>query len=46
MLKTQRRIDLMTQFCNRLSELDDQRLAERVRRLEEDVARLRRGERP
>lgn len=40
LIKTDRRIDLMTQFCNRLSEYDDLRLDDRLKALEAKVDRL------
>lgn len=40
LIKTDRRIDLMAQFCNRLSEYDDLKVDERLKALEEKVDRL------
>ncbi len=40
LLNTQRLIDLMTQFCNRISQYDDLKIEERLKALEEKLRRL------
>ena len=41
LMKTQRRIDLLTQLCNRLAAYDELQIEARLRKIEEELARLR-----
>jgi len=40
LMKTQRRIDLLTQFSNRLSDYDDMNIDQRLRKLEAEISEL------